>query len=721
MNLLEKLQFGVRQKLPVMLQTEASECGLTCLAMVACYHGYEIDMARLRSRFSVSLKGTTLTNLIDIATGMELGSRALRLELDEMCELQTPCILHWDFNHFVVLRQATRHYIVIHDPACGERKMRLEEVSKHFTGVALELMPTPHFEKKEDKEVIRWRQLIGKTVGLKRSLLQIFLLAITLEIFALTGPFLNQWVIDHVLVTADRNLMTVLGIGFLLLAFIRIAVSTLRSWALMMMGTTINVQWLANVFSHLTRLPISWFEKRHIGDITSRFNSIQQIQNTLTMSFVQALLDGIMAVGSLIVLLFYNAFLTAVVIFSLLCYALLRWIWYLPLRQSTEAYIVAAAKENSYFLETLRGIRSIRIFNATSDRRTRWLNLMVDEKNAGLRTQKLGIVFQSTNGLLLAIENVAVLWLAALAVMDGLMTVGMLFAFLSFKDQFATRTSQLIDKWLEFRMLRLQAERLADIVLTEPEDETPATARQMHDLEPRITLQNVDFRYGDNEPFVVKGCSLSIAAGEVVALVGASGCGKTTILKLMLGIHAPISGQILIGDMDLARIKPTDYRDMIGVVMQDDQLFAGSIADNISFFDLNPDQARIETCARLASIHKDIDEMPMAYNTLIGDMGGAISGGQKQRILLARALYKQPKILFLDEATSHLDIANEWQVNQSIRELSLTRVIVAHRPETIRMADRIILIENGQAREISDTDDKALLARIGAAHGTDLL
>lgn len=708
MNLLEKLQFGVRQKLPVILQTEASECGLASVAMIASFHGYEIDLATLRQKFSVSLKGMTLVNLIDIATGMELSSRALRLEIDEMGELQLPCILHWDFNHFVVLKAVSRHHIVVHDPAYGERKIRMDEVSDHFTGVALELMPTPQFEKKEEKQTIRWRDLIGKTIGLKRSLFQIFLLAVTLEIFGLTTPFLNQWVVDHVLVTADRSLMTVLGIGFLLLAVIRITVSTLRSWALMMMSTSINVQWLANVFSHLTRLPIDWFEKRHIGDISSRFNSIQQIQSTLTTGFVEAILDGIMAVGALIILLLYNPFLTFIICATLILYGLLRWGWYYPLRQSTETHILKSAKEQSYFLETLRGIRSIRIFNANSDRRTRWLNLMVEEKNAGLRTQKLGIVFQTTNSFLLAIEGVVILWLAALAVMDGSMTVGMLFAFLSFKDQFSTRTSALINKWLDFRMLRLQAERLADIVLTEPENDHPDQVKQITHVEPSITLQKVDFRYGNNEPLVIKGCSLYIKAGEVVALVGSSGCGKTTLLKLMLGMQKPTAGTIMIGDVDLSHIKPQEYRNMIGVVMQDDQLFAGSIADNISFFDLNSDQQKVEESAKLASIHEDIQAMPMAYNTLIGDMGGAISGGQKQRILLARALYKKPKLLFLDEATSHLDVRNEWQVNQAIKNLSLTRVIVAHRPETIRMADRLIWVDQGQAKEITLEEYNAL-------------
>lgn len=713
MSLLEKLQFGFRQKLPVILQTEASECGLAALAMIASFHGYEIDLATLRQKFSVSLKGMTLVNLIDIATNMELSSRALRLEMEEMGELQLPCILHWDFNHFVVLKAVSRHHIVIHDPAYGERKLRMEEVSNHFTGVALELVPTPQFEKKEEKQTIRWRALIGKTVGLKRSLFQIFLLAVTLEIFALTSPFLNQLVVDHVLVTADRNLMTVLGIGFLLLAVIQITISTLRSWALMMMSTAINVQWLANVFSHLTRLPIDWFEKRHIGDVSSRFNAIQQIQSTLTTGFVEVILDGIMAVGALIILLLYNPFLTFIICATLLLYGLLRWAWYYPLRQSTETHILKSAKEQSYFLETLRGIRSIRIFNATSDRRTRWLNLMVEEKNAGLRTKKLGIVFQSTNSFLLAIEGVVILWLGALAVMEGDMTVGMLFTFLSFKDQFSTRTSGLINKWLEFRMLRLQAERLADIVLTEPENDNPDQVRQVTHVEPSITLQKVDFRYGNNEPLVLKECSLHIKAGEVVALVGSSGCGKTTLLKLMLGMQRPTAGTIMIGDVDLSHIKPQEYRDMIGVVMQDDQLFAGSIADNISFFDLNPDQSKVEESAKLASIHEDIQAMPMAYNTLIGDMGGAISGGQKQRILLARALYKQPKLLFLDEATSHLDVRNEWQVNRAVKKLSLTRVIVAHRPETIRMADRLILVDQGQAKEISLEEYDALQA-VGA-------
>lgn len=710
MSILDKLQFGVRRKLPVILQTEASECGLAALAMIATYHGYEIDLARLRQKFSVSLKGTTLVNLIDIATNMALSSRALRLELHEMAELQMPCILHWDFNHFVVLKEVTKQHIVIHDPAYGERRVKIEEVSKKFTGVALELLPTPEFEKKEDKQTIQWRELIGKTVGLKRSLFQIFILAITLEIFALTSPFLSQWVVDQVLVTADRHLMTILGIGFLLLAVIRIAVSALRSWAVMMMGTAINVQWLANVFSHLTRLPIAWFEKRHIGDITSRFNSIQTIQSTLTTSFVEIFLDGLMAIGALIILFFYNAFLTFIIIATACCYALLRWLWYFPLRDSTETHILKSAKEQTYFLETLRGIRSIRIFNVISDRRTRWVNLMIESKNAGLRTQKLGIVFQTTNGFLLAVENVAVLWIAALSVMDGIMTVGMLFAFLAFKDQFATRASALIDKWLEFRMLRLQAERLADIVLTKPEEDAQSLTRIVTDIKPSIHLREVSFRYGDNEPFVIHDGNLVIEPQEVVALIGASGSGKTTLLKLMLGMHEPSQGEILIGGTNLAHIRPANYRDMIGVVMQDDQLFAGSIAENISFFDLTPDHDHIEHCAKLSAIHEEIIKMPMAYNTLIGDMGGAISGGQKQRILLARALYKRPKILFLDEATSHLDISNEWLVNKAVRALSLTRVIIAHRPETIRMADRLIWVEQGRIKEISKEEYAALQA-----------
>jgi len=675
------------------LQTEAAECGLASLAMIASFHGHRVDLAGLRRRFTLSVKGATLAYLMQAAGKLQLAPRPLRLELDEVPRLATPCILHWDLNHFVVLKSATAREAVIHDPAGGLRRMPMAELSKHFTGIALELTPAPGFRPIDERRRVRLPDLTGKVTGLGRSLAQVLALALVLQAVAVLSPFYMQWVVDGAVVSEDRDLLTVLGLGFLLLAAIQVGVTALRSWVVLYLGTTLNLQWLANVFSHLLRLPVSWFEKRHLGDVVSRFGAVGTIQRTLTSSFVEALIDGVMAIATLAMMAAYSVKLTAIAVAAVVAYALLRAAWYAPLRRATEEYIVHAARQQSHFLETVRGVQSIKLFGRQEERRARWLNLVVDSTNRDVAVQKLTLGFRSANGLVFGAERVAVVWVGALAVLDTAFSVGMLFAFMAYKEQFSARVAGLIDKAIELKMLQLQAERLADIVLTPPEEE-PATAAPPV-AEASIEVRNLSFRYSDTEPFVLRDCSFRIEPGESVAIVGASGGGKTTLVKVMLGLLQPTDGQVLVGGVDLQKLGVDAYRRLVGTVMQEDPLFAGSIADNVSFFDPNPSQEAIERCTRLAAVHEDIVAMPMGYHTLIGDMGAALSGGQRQRILLARALYKQPRILFLDEATSALDVQRERLVNEAIRGLSLTRILIAHRPETIASAGRVIVLANG--------------------------
>jgi ATP-binding cassette subfamily B protein RaxB len=694
MELLGELQFGARRRLPMFLQTEAAECGLASLGMVACFHGHRIDLAGLRRRFTVSLKGATLAYLIQSAGRLHLAPRPLKLELEELPQLRAPCILHWDQNHFVVLKSCDGRGAVVHDPAFGVRRLSMAEVSTHFTGIALELSPTTQFQPADDRRRIRLRDLMGPVVGLKRALAQVFILAIALQAIAVVSPFYMQWAIDGAVVSSDRDLLTVLGLGFLMLAVIQVAISALRSWVVVYLGTTLNLQWLANVFSHLLRLPVSFFEKRHLGDVVSRFGSVNTIQRTLTSSFVEALIDGVMALVTLAMMLVYSVALTIVAVGAVAFYGLLRWSFYEPLRRATEEHIVHTAKQQSHFLETVRGVQSIKLFGRQEARRSRWLNLVVDAVNQDLVMQRLGLGFRSANGLVFGIERVAIVWLGALLILDSAFSVGMLFAFVAYKEQFSMRVAGLIDKMIELRMLGLQGERLGDIVLTPPEEESPAVP--VDGVDASLDVRALSFRYSDTEPFVLLNCSFTVTPGESLAIVGPSGGGKTTLLKLMLGLLPATDGKILVGGVDIQKLGIERYRRLVGTVMQDDQLFAGSIADNICFFDPAPDQESIEHFARLAAVHDDIAAMPMGYNTLIGDMGAALSGGQRQRILLARALYKRPKILFLDEATSALDVQKERAVNEAIRSLNLTRILIAHRPETIASAERVIVLQGGK-------------------------
>jgi len=692
-----RLGFG-RRRVPMRLQTEAAECGLASLAMVAAFHGLHTDLPTLRQRFQLSLKGATMIDLTRMAGQMQLNARALRAEMAHLPQLQLPCVLHWDLNHFVVLTEVRHGHAVIHDPARGVRRMSLDEVSRHFTGIVLELSPAAEFKPRVERQSVTLKQLLGRVNGLRRSRLQIFVLALALEGFTLLSPFFMQWVVDSVIVSADRDLLVTLGLGFGLLVLIQVATGAIRSWAVLYLSSTLNLQWLSNVFAHLMRLPVAWFEKRHTGDVMSRFGAIQQIQQTLTTSFIEVVLDGLLVMLTLVMMWIYSATLSLIALGCVAVYAGLRWAFFRPLRDAAEEAIIHDAKKASHFLESLRGVQSIKLFNRQEDRQARFMNLVVDAMNANLATRKLDLVLSVLHKLLFGLERVAVIWVGALLVLDRKFSVGMLFAFFAYKEQFALRISGLIDKSVELKMLKLQGERLADIVLTAPEPELLVAPRP--DRGAQLELRDVGFRYSDTEEAVLKGVSLVIEPGESVAIAGPSGCGKTTLLKIMLGIREPQFGEVRVGGLPLSHIGLRSWREMIGTVMQDDQLFAGSIIDNISFFDASPDLPWVEECAKVAAVSDEIEAMPMGYHTLIGDMGTSISGGQKQRLLLARALYKRPKILLLDEATSALDVDRERLVNQAVRQLDLTRVIVAHRPETIASANRVVVL--GEGRVVQD-------------------
>lgn len=690
---LPNIGFGGR-RVPLVLQTEAAECGLACLAMVAGYHRLHLDMRYLRGRFSVSMKGSTLQQMVSIATQLKMTSRPLKLELDELASLRLPCILHWNLNHFVVLCKATPTRLVIHDPALGLRKLSYAQASAAFTGIALELDPAIAFVPAKHVQKFRLGALITSVGGLWRSLAIVLGMALVLEAFALLGPLFNQWVVDEALTSNDRELLNVLVCAFALMQLTQTAISLARGWTILYLSTHLGLQWSANLFTHLMRLPSEWFEKRHLGDVVSRFGSMGAIQKTLTTGFISTLIDGLMAVATLAMMVFYSGPLTMLVVGAVLLYALVRVGSYYPLRVANGEALQLGAREQSCFLESIRAVQPIKLFCSEDDRRSRWLGALVDSVNRGVRTQKFNLVIGLANTFIFGIEALLLFWVGARMVMDGSYTVGMLFAFTSYGSQFTGRMSALIDRAIEFRMLSLQCERLADIVL-EPPEQPGSMPGGIDHLAASLELVDVAFRYGDDEPFLLRHLNLKVDAGEVLAITGPSGCGKTTLLKIMLGLLKPVEGYVAYGGVRLEQIGPAAYRGAVATVMQNDQLLSGSLAENVGFFAPVLEKTRIEECCAMAGIHDDIEAMPMGYQTLTGDMGTTLSGGQKQRLMLARALYKRPKLLFLDEATSHLDIDNERHVNAAIRALPITRICVAHRPETIALASRVVRLDGG--------------------------
>ncbi len=687
------------------LQAQAAECGLACLAMVANHHGQGSDLVELRRRFGLSLKGANLGRLVEIARGMGLLARPLRLELADLAQLRVPCLLHWDMNHFVVLVRVRGRRVQLMDPAMGEREVTIESLSPHFTGVALELSPGPDFSVSPPPPALRWSQLTGRIYGLAAGLGLLLALSLALQLFVLLGPFYLQWVIDQALLAGDRDLLLLLALGFGLLLLMQVATGLLRGWAVLHLSSRLGLQWVGNVFSHLLRLPMAYFERRQLGDVVSRLGAVQAIQRTLTLGAVEAVVDGAMTLATLAMMLVYSPKLAGISLACVLLYLAARLAAHGSFRKASEAQLVAGARQQGHLLESLRGMQSLKLSGREGHRNAAYANLLAATSGAELRIGRFGLGFATAAQGLFGAERLLVVWLAASLVLDGRFSVGMLIAYLAYKDQFAVRVSGLIDRVMEFRMLRLHGERLADVVLSEPEPSNDALACDVGDEADGLVLRDVGYRYSEAEPWVLRHCNLRIAQGECVAIVGPSGCGKTTLLKLMLGLLPPTEGELAVGGLALGRDGRRPHRALVAAVMQDDHLFAGSLADNIALGDFEPAHERIAAAARLAAVHGEIAAMPMGYHSLVGDMGSSLSGGQRQRVILARALYRQPRFLFLDEATSHLDLERERSVNDAIRQLRITRVIIAHRPQTIASADRVIVLDNGSL--IADSRDAA--------------
>ena len=681
------------RRVPVILQSEAPECGIACLAMVASYHGHLTDLSAMRLRLSPSLKGITLKNVSQVAESMGLAARGVQIPLESLGKLQLPAVLHWDMNHFVVLTGVAGKKLVVHDPGRGKRKLSLAEASRHFTGVAMEFTPNQNFRRVDEREKVSAWQLLSAGSGMAGTVFQLVLLSLALEVFAIAMPFFLQLVVDRVLVGRDTDLLAVLAIAFSALVLIQVVVSAVRAFVGVYLSTHFNLRLLTALFNHLLKLPLAWFEKRNIGDIVSKFRSVDVIQKTLSTTFVETFIDGVMVLITLSVMAFYSVKLTAVVVIAASIYALLRWYFYYPQRYATDEQIAHEAKASTHFIETLRGMMAIKLNMRENERRGSYQNLMVDQINAGVRVQNVGIFQRAANSLVFGLESVIVVWMGALLVMEGKFSVGMLYAFLGFKLVFLGRVNNLIDKWNEFRMLDLHAERIADIALAEAETATTAQSVFAESSEAlTIEARNLGFAYGP-EGFAFRNVNLQILPGERVAIVGPSGCGKTTLLKVLLGLLQPTEGQVLVNGRDLRDWDLGQYRAQVGAVMQDDQLFVGTIEDNISFFDADHDPERVRECARLAQIDAEVSSTPMGYNTIVGSLGMSLSGGQKQRVMLARALYRRPQVLFLDETLDQVDATQEQTIRNQIGDRVSSTVFVSHRAESVTGA-RVIRLKN---------------------------
>lgn len=673
----------------MILQDEISECALACINMISNYLGHNIDLYTLRNLHNPSLHGTTLLDLIKLCEILNLRTKVLRLEPDELHKIKLPAILHWDLNHFVVLKTIKKNKFIIHDPAIGIRTCSLKKISESFTGIAVKIQKNDNFNALKNTNKISFFSLSKHIYGIGNALFLILFFSLIIEFLGIINPMFVQYVTDYGIKSKDINNILVVASGFTALAFIQIITEYIRSKFVLNIKNSLIEQFSAKTFLHILNLPLNFFEKRHKGDIQSRFNSIWHIQNKLSIDFINAFLDSILIIFTFVVMFLYSKLLTIIIATSSFIFLAITAISYKYSKKHTEEALSLQALSSSTFLETLQAMLPIKSFGKEKSRFNLWHNQYLQYMNSEIKISKLNIICSILSKSLQNLEYIVILCIGAILIINNTFSIGMLIAYLAYRVLLTNKLHSLLHNIFDYKIIAIHLSRLRDILFQEAEEITQNNIQQIFDV---IQLENISFKY--DEKFIIKDLSFSVSRGEKIVITGASGCGKTTLLKIMMGLLKPSKGHVHINQIQLLKFGIKNFRNNIASVMQEDTLMRGSLLQNITFFDENINMEQVLAAAKMAHIHEEIIDMPMGYETLVGDMGCLFSGGQKQRILLARALYRKPQILFLDEATSHLDIENERKINQELKKLEITQIVIAHRKETIDMADRVFRLHN---------------------------
>lgn len=677
-------------RLPMIYQSETNECGLACLAMVSSFHGKGMDLRGLRNRFGIAGLGASANQLIKFSSSLQLRGRAVSIEPDELRCLKLPAVLHWDMDHFVVLKKVSQSGITIHDPAVGIRKYKNREIGIHLTGVALELQPTQDFEAKESKSGLTLGQLFAGLSLNSRDIGQIFLVTLFIQLLTLLNPLYLQLVIDQGLGNSDFDLIFALAFLFVLLILLKTVLSHIRGLHLLQFGNHIGFELVGSLGRHLISLPLSYFERREMGDILSRFGSLENIRRLATQEMITILVDGAFSVITLILLYIYHPALASIVL-GFVCFNLgVRLLYVNVERDLRKESLVVGARQQSRFMENVRSILTTKVNSIEDSRHGLWESAYIDQVNTGFRLENLQLILSSTQALTFGIENILIILLGSATVIEGSISLGQLMSFMYLKQHFASSVLAMLPKYIEIKMISVELERVSDITQERPEPPPDSVQLYKPSLAEDICLLNVSFCYrGSSQPIIQK-FNATIPAGKITAVSGESGSGKTTLLKILLGLETPHEGSISIGSTDLNEYSPNSMRKACSALLHGDGLLAGDLAYNIHLDQKPNDWQAMEEVCEFVGLRELIHALPLGFATEVGEMGNVFSAGQVQRILLARALYRSPELLILDESLSHLDTEAAIQLLNSIKGKGITTVLVTHDRDLLNCCDKEI-------------------------------
>jgi HlyB family type I secretion system ABC transporter len=700
------------RRVPVLLQMSMVECGAACLAMILSYYGRRTSISEIREHCSLARDGLSALALMKAARWYGLRARPITVkEPDKLRYANLPAIIHWEFNHFLVLERWTPTFVEVVDPARGRVRLSADEFDAGFTGIILLLEPGVQFEKRSQRGIslLSYAQRYIRQAPL--ALLQVLGTSLLLQLAGLGTPLLTELVVDHLLPLQLKSVLSIVAVGMLILLLAQLLLTVLRSSLLIYLQARVDTQMMLGFFEHLLTLPLRFFQQRSSGDILARLNSNSVIRDTLSSQLVSVLLDGGFVLSYLVILGWQSPLFFAVV----LAIALLQLLVLLGSRKAmqhlTRQELKTQGEAQGYIAEVLVGIVTVKAAGAEQRSLERWSNLFFQQLNASLKRNYLSTWVNAIMNLLQTFSPMALLLVGTVLVLDGQMQVGTMLALNAVAASFLNTLSSLVNTGQSVQMVQSHLERIADVLEAEPE-QSPQSIAPPPKLTGSVELRNVSFRFSPETSEILHNVSVTIQAGQKVALVGRTGSGKSTLGKLLLGLYLPTEGEIFYDGIPLRSLDYQAVRSQFGVVMQEATIFNGSIRQNITFNTPDMSLEHITQAAYRAALHDDILQMPMGYDTMVSEGGAALSGGQRQRLALARALANAPAILLLDEATSALDVVTEQVIERNLGELSCTQILIAHRLSTVRHADVILVLDQG--RIIEQGTHQELLQRNGS-------
>lgn len=701
------------RKFPFVSQIDEMDCGAASLGMICRHFGRKVSLARIRKLCFTSTDGTSLRALCSAATELGLAARALKITPRNLPMIPMPAIVHWEGNHWLVLFDVGAKYVRVADPSSGIRRIPRDEFEKRWTGYAALFDYTDAFaEAPESQSSIAWIKPFF--AGYRTLFTQVFLLAGIVTLLQLLFPVFTQMVVDRVIVENDVGILNVIVLGMTVAIVFMVLSNLAQQYLLSFAAVKIDSAILDFLTRKLLALPLSYFNSRRTGDIQRRLSGARQVRQFAVQHGIGGVLSVISCIGAVALMTIYSPKLAGVFLLTAPFYAALMFFSVRLLRPLFADLEESWGRYNSHQIDAIKGIEAVKAASAEQTFRDAMLHEFLRVSQKMFRGSFITMTYESMIQVVGMLATALFLWVGARMVIAGEITVGVFVAFSSLTLMAFAAITRTLGIWDEYQLASVMLGRLDDVFEQEPEQGHDRSALvPVSSLEGRIEIRNAGFRYGGPEsPKILNGINLEIAPGSTVALVGRSGCGKTTLIKLLAGLLEPTEGTILFDRVDMRTLNHRDLRRQIGLVLQENHMFDETILRNIAFGDIEPDFDRALRAAHLANAHEFIMRLPLGYETRIGESGLAISGGQKQRISIARAVYSDPPILIFDEATSALDSESERAIQRNLTRLmsGRTAVIIAHRLSTIRDANRIVVIEKGEIVEMG-THDELMAAR----------